>query len=166
MIPAQDCADIIQRYDDHPDWAPHTWYRNRPPAEQVRELDVLSGIELDAIKKAISAVLVDYYDAVCEGEYLIRRYTDIRLNRYPTGTMMSRHFDHIKMYGQHTGIPVLTILGTLNRDYQGGNLVFFDDHELTTGTGDVIIFPSCWLYPHQVKPVTQGTRWSFVAWGD
>ena len=31
-------------------------------------------------------------------------------------------------------------------------------------TGDILIFPSTFLYPHVVKEVTEGTRYSFVAW--
>ena len=31
--------------------------------------------------------------------------------------------------------------------------------------GDILIFPSVFLFPHEVKPITSGTRYSFVTWG-
>ncbi len=34
----------------------------------------------------------------------------------------------------------------------------------TLKTGDMIIFPSNFLYPHQVMPVTKGERYSIVSW--
>ena len=30
--------------------------------------------------------------------------------------------------------------------------------------GDFLLFPSVFLYPHLVKPVTKGTRYTFVSW--
>jgi len=56
------------------------------------------------------------------------------------------------------------MIGILNEDYDGGELVFFDDYKIKTKTGDLIIFPSCFLYPHAIEEVTKGTRYSFVSW--
>jgi len=30
--------------------------------------------------------------------------------------------------------------------------------------GDLLIFPSIFLYPHKVEPVKKGTRYSFISW--
>ena len=49
-------------------------------------------------------------------------------------------------------------------DYEGGEFVMFDDYEIKFKSGDLIIFPSIFLYPHLVKPVKKGTRYSFVSW--
>ena len=32
------------------------------------------------------------------------------------------------------------------------------------GAGSGIIFPSNFMFPHEVKPVTKGERWSLVSW--
>ena len=79
---------------------------------------------------------------------------------------MSRHSDHIVSLftGEQRGIPVLSIVGVLNDDYQGGEFIMFDDYEIKFKAGDVIIFPSIFLYPHKVKPVKKGIRYSFVSW--
>jgi predicted 2-oxoglutarate/Fe(II)-dependent dioxygenase YbiX len=56
------------------------------------------------------------------------------------------------------------MIGILNDDYEGGELTFFEDHKIETRTGDIIIFPSCFLYPHAIQEVVKGTRYSFVSW--
>ena len=33
------------------------------------------------------------------------------------------------------------------------------------GVGDVVMWPSVFLYPHEVTPVTKGTRITAVMWG-
>jgi len=82
---------------------------------------------------------------------------------------MSLHCDHIhSMFdGTRKGIPTLTILGALNTkdiDYTGGEFIMFEDKEYNMKAGQVMIFPSCFLYPHKVNLVTSGTRYSFVSW--
>jgi len=93
-------------------------------------------------------------------------YTRIRYNRYNKGEEMRNHVDHISsIFDGHTkGIPFLTVLGSLNDNYEGGKLLFFNDIEVPMPTGSIIIFPSIFIYPHLVTPVTKGTRYSFVSW--
>ena len=52
----------------------------------------------------------------------------------------------------------------LNDDYEGGEFIMFDNYEIKFKAGDLIIFPSVFLYPHLVKPVKKGIRYSFVSW--
>jgi hypothetical protein len=93
-------------------------------------------------------------------------YTEVRFNRYRENTNMKLHCDHIhSMFdGQRKGIPTLTILGGLNGGYEGGDLVFWQDTPITLKAGEIMIFPSNFLYPHRVDLVTKGTRYSYVSW--
>jgi pentatricopeptide repeat protein len=93
-------------------------------------------------------------------------YSEVRFNRYHTDTQMKLHCDHIhSMFdGQRKGIPTLSILGSLNNNYKGGELVFWDDTVVELKAGEIMIFPSNFLYPHEVKLVTEGTRYSYVSW--
>jgi hypothetical protein len=93
-------------------------------------------------------------------------YLDIRYNRYQTGTTMHWHADRVQeMFdGERKGIPTLSVVGVLNDDYEGGNFYMFDDHLVELKTGDVLIFPSTFMYIHKVTPVTKGTRYSWVSW--
>ena len=104
-------------------------------------------------------------DCVCQ------RYTDFRLNKYSEGGFMSRHIDNIHhSHGQTYGYPQLTALLMLNDNYKGGNLLFYDPltmkeikrYELKKGT--IVFFPSCFLYPHRIEPITEGVRYSIVSW--
>ena len=93
-------------------------------------------------------------------------FTQIRFNRYKKNQIMSKHFDHIHniFTGEKRGIPILSIVCVLNDDYEGGEFIMFDDYEIKFKAGDLIIFPSVFLYPHLVKPVKKGIRYSFVSW--
>lgn len=69
-----------------------------------------------------------------------------------------------------TSIPrTLTTLLMLNNDYEGGELCFKDSHGknelcLQTAANRLVIFPSNFMYPHAVKPVSKGVRFSIVSW--
>ena len=93
-------------------------------------------------------------------------FSPIRFNRYNKNQIMSIHCDHIKSLfeGKRRGIPILSIVAVLNDNYEGGEFIMFDDYEIKFKAGDLIIFPSVFLYPHFVKPVKKGTRYSFVSW--
>ena len=93
-------------------------------------------------------------------------YTLPRFNKYDEDKKMALHCDHIhSMFdGERKGIPMLSVLGVLNDDYKGGEFIMFDDTEIKFGKGDVIVFPSVFLYPHKVEPVKSGTRYSYISW--
>jgi predicted 2-oxoglutarate/Fe(II)-dependent dioxygenase YbiX len=93
-------------------------------------------------------------------------YTEIRFNKYLKSKKMAKHCDHIhSMFdGERKGIPTLSVLGILNEDYEGGKFIMFEDQEIKFKAGDLLIFPSNFLYPHEVEPVTKGTRYSFISW--
>ena len=93
-------------------------------------------------------------------------YSDIRWNRYKETRKMAEHCDHIQSLfeGPRKGVPILSCLGSLNDDYEGGELVFFGDTTIEFKQGDLLIFPSNFLYPHRVEPVISGVRWSYISW--
>ena len=65
--------------------------------------------------------------------------------------------------GERKGIPILSVLGVLNDDYEGGEFVLIDE-KINLSKGDIIVFPSNFMYPHKVEPVTKGTRYSYISW--
>ena len=61
----------------------------------------------------------------------------------------------------------LSISIGLNNDFYGGEFKFsLGDNEVQypQNTGDVVAFPSNFLYPHQVNKVTKGTRYAIIGW--
>ena len=93
-------------------------------------------------------------------------FSSPRFNHYTVGTTMKRHCDHIHSLfdGNRKGIPIISVLTILSDDYVGGELVFFTDTVYELHAGDVLIFPSNFLYPHKVNPITNGERYSCVSW--
>lgn len=93
-------------------------------------------------------------------------YSGVRFNRYDQNTRMRIHCDHIHSLfdGNLKGVPTLTILGTLNDDYDGGEFYMWGDELVELKAGSLIIFPSNFMYPHEVKPVKKGVRYSYVSW--
>lgn len=93
-------------------------------------------------------------------------HTPLKYNKYAPGTKMTEHCDHIKdiFDGERKGAPILTVLTLLNDDFKGGEFVMFKDEEYKLNAGDIIVFPSNFLYPHRVNEVTEGVRYSCVSW--
>jgi predicted 2-oxoglutarate/Fe(II)-dependent dioxygenase YbiX len=79
---------------------------------------------------------------------------------------MKEHCDHIHSLfdGERKGIPILSIVGLLNDDYQGGDFIMWGSKKINLKTGDVLVFPSNFLFPHRISPINNGIRYSFVSW--
>ena len=92
-------------------------------------------------------------------------YSHVRFNKYAENKKMALHADHIhsKFDGERKGIPILTVLGILNDDYEGGEFILIDE-KINFSKGDILVFPSNFMFPHKVEPVTKGTRYSFISW--
>ena len=88
----------------------------------------------------------------------------VDLLKYKVGGKYEVHID------QYTNIPrVLSIIMNLNDEYEGGDLVFTDQQsneikKIKLGMGSIVFFPSNFMYPHTIKPITKGTRYSIVSW--
>ncbi len=53
----------------------------------------------------------------------------------------------------------------LNDDFSGGEWAFFcGEKTIKPSKGSAVLFPSNFLFPHEIKEVTQGTRYSVVTW--
>jgi len=92
-------------------------------------------------------------------------YSEIKFNRYSLGQGMMAHWDNVShSFPETTGVSFLTIIGFLNNDYEGGDLILCEDKKIDAKKGNVLIFPSSFIYPHQVTPLTKGFRYSYVCW--
>lgn len=109
-------------------------------------------------------ILDDFKDLDWWGKWT--GYSPIRFNRYTENSDMKMHCDHIHSLfdGNRKGVPVLSIVGLLNDDFDGGEFVMWEDQLIPMSAGSLLVFPSNFLYPHRVLPVTYGTRYSFVSW--
>ena len=119
---------------------------------------------------------VYYNDIKAAFEYTIKKYseehelfsvihhTDFRVNKYSEGGFMSKHCDNIHhSHGQKYGFPQVSSLLFLNDNYDGGEFVLCGD-PLEKKQGSAVVFPSNFMFPHEVKPITNGIRWSVITW--
>ena len=93
-------------------------------------------------------------------------FTSVRYNKYSHNTKMKEHCDFIHSIfdGKIKGIPTISVVGVLNEEYTGGEFIMFKDKEIKLHAGDILIFPSTFMYPHRVDPVKKGVRYSYVSW--
>ena len=87
---------------------------------------------------------------------------DIQALRYGIGGHYDFHCDD----GPGMNRKYSSIL-LLNNDYEGGELCFRIDDKIEVienKPGSLIIWPSNFMFPHAVKPLTKGTRYSIVSW--
>lgn len=93
-------------------------------------------------------------------------YTSAKFHRYDTTTNMKLHCDHIHdiFDGTRKGIPIITIVGVLNDNYEGGDFLMWEKERISIPAGSVLVFPSNFMYPHEVTRITTGSRYSFVSW--
>ena len=169
-IPDSMCDSILAQIKNQ-DWTQHSFYSYKTNTTETHDRDlsvshyvVQENSELmDTIWKSLHQYMVElnftWYNSW-------NGFSAVRWNKYDVDTVMNEHCDHIHTLfdGERKGIPTLTILGVLNDDYKGGKLVMFSDEVIECKKGDLLVFPSNFLYPHRVDAVKEGTRFSFVSW--
>ena len=170
LIPKDICKFVIDSIKDQK-WGKHSWGDGKTSfSYPTKELDVLPiSLELEEILNPFVSQSVKSYNNFIGEERVsqVSCFSPVRFNRYQKDQTMRKHSDHIKSLfeGDVRGIPVLSIVINFNDDYEGGDLVFWDDHKVDLGEGDVVVFPSLFLFPHSVEEVTKNIRYSGVAWG-
>ena len=89
---------------------------------------------------------------------------EIQVLKYNEGGHYEFHVDH----GTHTP-RTLSLIFLVNDGYEGGDLIFANPErnkqiKVPPKKNTLLIWPSNFLYPHTVTPVTKGVRYSVVAW--
>ena len=172
-IPADICDDIISNIENNDSWSKHSWYNNLEDtihSEDTQELSVLdiTNQMQELLNPFMMQSFKEYVDKVKYKNWseLVYQFSTIRFNRYEKGQLMREHHDHIYSLfdGDKKGIPILSIIINFNEGYDGADLVFWDDYVLPLGKGDILMFPSLFLYPHKVTEMKSGVRYSGVSW--
>ena len=119
-------------------------------------------------------IMSKFYDVI--GKYILEEHvTDYfckwngfsypKYLRYHPGCTIIPHCDHIHSLfdGNIKGIPFLSLVTLLNDDFVGGDFMI-GDCKIELKAGQTILFPSSFLYPHQVTTVLEGIRNSIAVW--
>ena len=149
----------------------YSTHKGLSPNDKRVEMDEIwirkDNVFYNDLKNAVAEVAKKYaikMKSFHDRDFVVQKTTDFRLNKYDVGGFMSRHCDNIHhSHGQQYGYPQVSVLLFLNDDYKGGEFVVADKVYYTE-KGSALIFPSNFMFPHEVKLVTEGTRWSILAW--
>ena len=174
VIPKEVCEELIDECNKK-QWKKHTWNNYETGtyhSEPTKELDVMACTQeqQNKITPHLTKALEEYQQKFSKpGQKTnppwLTKFSPIRFNKYPIGTMMREHYDHIHSIfdGKMKGVPIISIVGQLNEDYEGAEF-YCRGRKIELKTGDILLFPSNFMYPHEVKEAKKGVRYSFVSW--
>lgn len=90
----------------------------------------------------------------------ISKDTGYELLKYEPGGFYRQHVDSYDINPR-----IITLSIAMNDEYDGGEWSFFGGgYKLNPKIGSAIMFPSNFMYPHEILPVTKGTRYSMITW--
>jgi len=88
----------------------------------------------------------------------LRYWEALNFVKYGTGQHFQEHTDHGFSYN-----CVVSLVGYVNDDYEGGEINFrMQGVKIKPKAGDLFVFPSNYMFPHQAMPVKSGTKYSIV----
>jgi hypothetical protein len=91
---------------------------------------------------------------------LSRIHTGFHLLRYDSGDYYKEHVDDFRQQAFRR----LSLSLCINDDFEGGEFQFFNTYTLNLKKNQCCIFPSTWMFPHKILPITSGVRRSIVSW--
>jgi predicted 2-oxoglutarate/Fe(II)-dependent dioxygenase YbiX len=90
----------------------------------------------------------------------IEQDSGYELLRYKIGEFYTQHTDSFK-----DSPRAVSCSFAINDDYEGGDFAFFNRGiVLKIPKGAALLFPSNFMYPHEVLKVTRGVRYSIITW--
>lgn len=160
------CAHYIDEINTNL-WSPHEWYKNDTNKRHtLNDFKVTYSKNVqNMMEERVREFANLYFNEFRDGGDPECQFSGVRFNKYEVGESIRPHVDHIHSIfdGEKRGIPVLSFVGVFNDNYKGGDFLLCGE-KIELNAGDTVIFPSVFLYPHEVTPVTEGTRYSWVMW--
>jgi predicted 2-oxoglutarate/Fe(II)-dependent dioxygenase YbiX len=176
LLSEHECDQIVTTLDEADNWDEFMWYSNDYEHVDVDKQSQLKSTINHTVTEVIqphinnelfNAFHAKYHDSdITNGDSFWENCSGIKFNKYSVGDYLSPHHDHIRDFfeGQFRGIPVTSVVGVLNDDFEGGEFVFWREHSVKIKKGHVLAFPALYLFPHEVTPVTSGVRYSWITW--
>lgn len=172
---SQDLIDeIMLEYKDSEEWQDSRVGTNGEVKKHFRDVKeiFLSTPDLPEHKKQIDQKLFECFTNLVQ-KYsqsvpLFAKDYDLK----DSGYTLLKYEDNGK-YTKHTDYRGYSILSNrevscsiiLNDGFTGGEFSFWDkDAIYRIKKGSAIMFPSAFMFPHEILPVTKGTRYSVLTW--
>lgn len=171
ILSDEDCNKILAEYLNCPEWGP-TYVGGGVVDRRIRNVDTVqisnphvisqnfeTRKEIDEIVFRAAANAIKKYNELFP-EAKIEQDSGYELLKYNEGFFYKQHTDSFKDQPRAVSCSF-----ALNDDYEGGGFGFFDNEfHYKLKKGSVLMFPSNFMYPHEVLPVTKGTRYSIITW--
>lgn len=170
VLDISDCNVILDEYSKTNEWT--RALTGTGEISEVRKCDSIFISSQDVLEKNVDTrkeIDLMLHERVAN---IIKRYvadfplchlvsdSGYDLLRYEVGGDFGKHVDSFKEAMRTVSISI-----NLNDDYVGGKMAFFDrEIQIKAETGSAIVFPSNFMYPHEIMPVEKGTRYSIVTW--
>ena len=170
-----DCDFILSEYENSNEWNSSLIYNetgNVENNENIRNCNFITISDSNIIeknlnvRKQIDLLIFERINTTIK--YYIEEFpfctvdkdSGYSLLQYKKGGFFKNHIDYIEKDFREISCSII-----LNNDYEGGEFSFFDREVIIPASrGSVIIFPSNFMFPHEILPVTKGTRYSIVTW--
>jgi hypothetical protein len=117
-------------------------------------------LKLQAMWQEIYDAKKEAVDDYCKAHRImeLKYWEAFNFIKYGPGQHFQEHHDHGFSYN-----CTVSLVGYINDDYEGGELFFrLQNLKVKPEAGDLFIFPSNFMYPHQAMPVQSGTKYSIV----
>jgi Rps23 Pro-64 3,4-dihydroxylase Tpa1-like proline 4-hydroxylase len=171
IVPDELCDRILGEYSESTLWKP-TSVGGGSVESDIRNCDVINITVEDVVNQNFEIrkkIDEDFYNCASKAINEYRKLfpevasdidTGYDLLRYKEGQFYVQHTDSFKQQQRSVSCSFL-----LNDDYVGGEFAFFDREIMIKGAkGSIIMFPSNFMFPHEVMPVISGTRYSIITW--
>lgn len=172
IMPLDLCDLIVEEYAYSESWKTATISKNSVADTSIRNVQSIGISQQENISR--NTEVRSYIDRnVFEAaKAAINRYASLfptiniqqdsgyDLLRYQTGQFYKQHVDSFKQIPREVSCSF-----ALNDDYEGGEFAFFDQRlKYRAKKGSALMFPSNFMFPHEILTVTSGTRYSIITW--
>jgi predicted 2-oxoglutarate/Fe(II)-dependent dioxygenase YbiX len=172
IIPHTLCDDILNEYENSNEWLDAVVGDKKNVIKEIRNCTVIEMSINEVIEKnknirkkldnevfeCTKKAIQKYSEKFKETD--ISKDTGYQLLKYEKGGFYTQHVDSFSTIPRTISCSFI-----LNNDFKGGGFSFFNNTLVyPLKKGSAIMFPSNFLYPHSVLPITEGTRYSIVTW--
>lgn len=174
LIPASICKKIISYYNygfedaavtsDNPEGAIVKNLRNCQTKNILSSYSFGEKIMLNYIKSKLFIALNTYSKKF--KDFSVEGLSQLDLLKYESNSYDAGYKYHVDM-GPKSTPRHLSMSLCLNNDFEGGEFKFnlsSGEIQYPQNVGDIIMFPSNFMFPHQVNKITKGTRYALIGW--
>ena len=169
VVPEDLCDAIIEEYSNSNEWKlAETGGGLQTDIRNVDQIGISDDVTIgdsalrkeldDRLFKSVETVSIKYQEEF--KHYSINVDTGYNLLRYKEGQFYTQHTDSFVTQQRSLSCSLI-----LNDDYEGGEFCFWDGTMMhRPPKGAALVFPSNFMYPHEIRKVTKGERYSIITW--